>query len=338
MPIASVLKGLLHKHNDRQQPAPHPAQTHGTAPTASAPPASAPHSSPPSQAASSDVNHNIAQPPAAHLAPASAKSSPVTASTNTNASAPTGQAMAASNAGQTSPAAGANAGGNSTHAQAENLVRKEAEAKAKRDQSVFDGLPDGLTLGRKMGDGAFSNVFEAAYRPSPAQLAVDPKLAKEVKVAVKCVRKFELNSTQVRTFAPSRSCALVFFFSRFQSLVITARATPRHPSAGLFPLLFADRSNHGTAESDPPMATAQPGLSRRPAPSSHPPLPSTSTPSPPLSRQPTRLLPAASFLLTDLPHSPTHPPRFLAFDRLAATAGLLAAVMTSSRVSWTDPP
>lgn len=221
MPIASVLKGLLHKHNDRQQPAPNPAQTHGTAPTASAPPASAPHSSPPSQAASSDVNHNIAQPPAAHLAPASAKSSPVSASTNTNASAPPGQAMAASNAGQISPAAGANAGGRSTHAQAENLVRKEAEAKAKRDQSVFDGLPDGLTLGRKMGDGAFSNVFEAAYRPSPAQLAVDPKLAKEVKVAVKCVRKFELNSTQVRTFAPSRLCALVFF-----SLVFSLSSSP----------------------------------------------------------------------------------------------------------------
>ncbi|KWU46715.1 Pkinase-domain-containing protein, partial [Rhodotorula sp. JG-1b] len=96
-------------------------------------------------------------------------------------------------------------------AQAENLVRKDAEAKAKREQSVFDGLPEGLTLGRKMGDGAFSNVFEATYRPTPAQLAVDPKLAKEVKVAVKCVRKFELNSSQVRTpvFSPRHHCSRV---------------------------------------------------------------------------------------------------------------------------------
>lgn len=81
--------------------------------------------------------------------------------------------------------------------QAESIVRRENEAKAKRDATVFDGLPEGITLGRKMGDGAFSNVFEASLRPNPAQLAVDPNLGKQVKVAVKCVRKYELNSSQV---------------------------------------------------------------------------------------------------------------------------------------------
>jgi hypothetical protein len=81
--------------------------------------------------------------------------------------------------------------------QAESIVRRENEAKAKRDATVFDGLPDGITLGRKMGDGAFSNVFEASLRPSPAQMAVDPTLGKQIKVAIKCVRKYELNSSQV---------------------------------------------------------------------------------------------------------------------------------------------
>ena len=82
--------------------------------------------------------------------------------------------------------------------QAEALVRREKEAKAKRDQQPFEGLPDGITLGIKMGDGAFSNVFQATLRPNAAQLAIDPTLGKAVKVAVKCVRKYELNHSQVR--------------------------------------------------------------------------------------------------------------------------------------------
>ncbi|KAK4057610.1 MAPK-activated protein kinase Srk1 [Microbotryomycetes sp. JL221] len=79
---------------------------------------------------------------------------------------------------------------------AEELVRRDKENKQKRDHQVYEGLPDGLTLGRKMGDGAFSNVFEATLRPNAAQLAVDPTLGKSVKVAVKCVRKYELNHSQ----------------------------------------------------------------------------------------------------------------------------------------------
>lgn len=88
--------------------------------------------------------------------------------------------------------------------QAESIVRKENEAKAKRDQQSFEGLPEGVQLGIKMGDGAFSNVYQATLRPNAAQLAIDPSLGKSVKVAVKCVRKYELNHSQVSP--PSRFC------------------------------------------------------------------------------------------------------------------------------------
>ncbi|PRQ76837.1 putative Serine/threonine-protein kinase [Rhodotorula toruloides] len=145
MPIASVLKGLLHKH-DNQRARDNPSS-------------SSPASTSSSQASSRQQPQQAAlpsQPEPAHLPQMS----------------------------------------QATQAKAEDLVRKDAEAKAKRDQSVFEGLPEGLSLGRKMGDGAFSNVFEATLRPTPAQLAIDPSLGKSVKVAVKCVRKFELNSSQ----------------------------------------------------------------------------------------------------------------------------------------------
>jgi serine/threonine protein kinase len=46
-------------------------------------------------------------------------------------------------------------------------------------------------LVEKMGDGAFSNVYKA----------IDRKTGQ--KVAVKVVRKYELNSTQVRTVSPT---------------------------------------------------------------------------------------------------------------------------------------
>ena len=81
--------------------------------------------------------------------------------------------------------------------QAEALVKRENEARAKRELVSYEGLPDGLVLGKKMGDGAFSNVFQATLRPNAAQLAIDPTLGKSVKVAVKCVRKYELSHSQV---------------------------------------------------------------------------------------------------------------------------------------------
>lgn len=106
--------------------------------------------------------------------------------------------MSSASAAAAASAGAGSASSPSTTAQAETLVRKENELKAKRDQNLYEGLPEGITLGRKMGDGAFSHVFEAILRPSPAQLAIDPTMGKQVKVAVKCVRKFELNSSQVR--------------------------------------------------------------------------------------------------------------------------------------------
>ena len=109
---------------------------------------------------------------------------------------PTTQAMSPQPSGNNS---NANAGGaaKGKEQQAEALVRRDNEAKAKRAQAGYEGLPEGLTLGVKMGDGAFSNVFAATLRPNKSQLAVDPTLGETVKVAVKCVRKFELNSSQV---------------------------------------------------------------------------------------------------------------------------------------------
>lgn len=81
--------------------------------------------------------------------------------------------------------------------QAEALVRRENAARAKRDAAAYEGLPEGLTLGIKMGDGAFSNVYQASLVPSLEQLKIEPT-ATTIKVAVKCVRKYELNHSQVR--------------------------------------------------------------------------------------------------------------------------------------------
>lgn len=192
MPIASVLKGLLHKH-DNQRARDNPSS-------------SSPASTSSSQASSRQQPQQAAlpsQPEPAHLPADSSRSPP--------------QSSSAAAMNQQPITAGSASGGQhnqqqqqmsqATQAKAEDLVRKDAEAKAKRDQSVFEGLPEGLSLGRKMGDGAFSNVFEATLRPTPAQLAIDPSLGKSVKVAVKCVRKFELNSSQVRRPFPSRSAS-----------------------------------------------------------------------------------------------------------------------------------
>ncbi|GAA6049515.1 hypothetical protein JCM3770_000825 [Rhodotorula araucariae] len=181
MPISSVLKGLLHKHDKQQQQQPQPAHSSDAAP--------APSSSPASSAAAV-----IPAPEPAHLPASSSKSPP-----EANSHAATAPAAPMDQHQQPAQAAGSASHSASTAAQqakAQDLVRKDAEQKARRDQSVFEGLPDGLVLGRKMGDGAFSNVFEATLRPSPAQLAIDPSLGKAVKVAVKCVRKFELNQSQ----------------------------------------------------------------------------------------------------------------------------------------------
>ncbi|GAA5896910.1 serine/threonine-protein kinase [Sporobolomyces salmoneus] len=164
--LSSVLKNFLHK-NDQPTTKQSPAKASSSAPSSS-------HSAPPSSSSSRLADPPaVAQPEQAHLSNKSQQ-----------------QPM---NPSSTTPLAGP---ASKQQEQAESIVRRENEAKAKRDAVVFDGLPDGITLGRKMGDGAFSNVFEATLRPNTAQLAIDPNLGKQVKVAVKCVRKYELNSSQ----------------------------------------------------------------------------------------------------------------------------------------------
>lgn len=98
----------------------------------------------------------------------------------------------------------------SSKEQAEAIVRRENEQRTAREAAPYAGLPQGLTLGIKMGDGAFSNVFQATLVPSPAQLAIDPSLGPSVKVAVKCVRKYELSHSQVGFTLSSRSGAAVW--------------------------------------------------------------------------------------------------------------------------------
>ncbi|BGP12635.1 hypothetical protein JCM10213_008773 [Rhodosporidiobolus nylandii] len=167
------LKSLFHKeHKHAAQPASQPPAAH------SAPPS---HSQPTSSKVDPPQPF-ISSPEPAHLPPQSA-----------TAPQPSQPAQPASTAAM--PASSHTSASNKHH-EAEAIVRQQEQNKQRREQGVFDGLPEGLLLGRKMGDGAFSNVFEATLRPSPAQLAVDPSLGKSVKVAVKCVRKFELNSSQ----------------------------------------------------------------------------------------------------------------------------------------------
>lgn len=67
--------------------------------------------------------------------------------------------------------------------EAEKIVEEERVASEKMPN--YDGLSDRFQLICKMGDGAFSNVYKARYRKTGE------------KVAIKVVRKYELNSNQV---------------------------------------------------------------------------------------------------------------------------------------------
>jgi len=69
-----------------------------------------------------------------------------------------------------------------TRAKAEKMVNAEREARGRLP--VYEGLPSHFSLDIKMGDGAFSNVYKALDKRS------------NKKVAIKCVRKFELNHSQ----------------------------------------------------------------------------------------------------------------------------------------------
>ncbi|GAA6004456.1 hypothetical protein JCM10207_000734 [Rhodosporidiobolus poonsookiae] len=176
MTLSGIVKNLFHQKDNSSKHS-HPP-SHSATPTqrSQAQSAGASSASPPQP--------TLSQPEPAHLAHHTA--------THDQPAAPASAAADMPSSSQT-----AITGSASRHEeQAEAVVRREAEIKAKRDATAPEGLPSNLSLGKKMGDGAFSNVYEATLRPSPAQLALDPNLNKSVKVAVKCVRKFELNSSQ----------------------------------------------------------------------------------------------------------------------------------------------
>lgn len=67
--------------------------------------------------------------------------------------------------------------------EAERIVAEEREASEK--MPYYEGLGERFQLIKKMGDGAFSNVYKARDRQTGQ------------KVAIKVVRKYELNSNQV---------------------------------------------------------------------------------------------------------------------------------------------
>jgi len=71
----------------------------------------------------------------------------------------------------------------------ERIVAEERESKGKLPR--YPGL-ERYTLIEKMGDGAFSNVYRAKDNEGQYQ-----------EVAIKVVRKFEMNSTQVRCSHPA---------------------------------------------------------------------------------------------------------------------------------------
>ncbi len=90
------------------------------------------------------------------------------------------------------PAAGSSKG-DQYQREAERIVAEEREASEK--MPYYEGLSERFQLIKKMGDGAFSNVYKARDRQTGQ------------KVAIKVVRKYELNSNQVGTprFPPSGS-------------------------------------------------------------------------------------------------------------------------------------
>jgi hypothetical protein len=87
----------------------------------------------------------------------------------------------------------------------ERIVAEEREAKGKLPR--YPGL-ERWNLVEKMGDGAFSNV----YRARDTQGVYN-------EVAIKVVRKFEMNSTQVCDCDPSLLSSRCFIFLLFNSIL-----------------------------------------------------------------------------------------------------------------------
>ncbi len=114
----------------------------------------------------------------------------------------------------------------------ERIVAEERESKGKLPK--YPGL-ERWTLLEKMGDGAFSNVYRA--KDSTGQSSGE--------VAIKVVRKFEMNSSQVGCPSLVRSCHWLSFpsLSTYSPCYISLRSHPstlpilaigrRPPSCGL---------------------------------------------------------------------------------------------------------
>ncbi len=109
------------------------------------------------------------------------------------------------------PAAGASkgVGANETYQrEAERIVAEEREASEK--MPYYEGLSERFQLIKKMGDGAFSNVYKARDRQTGQ------------KVAIKVVRKYELNSNQVRIL--DKSCSGFGFGCVLFRILVSRRA------------------------------------------------------------------------------------------------------------------
>jgi serine/threonine-protein kinase RCK2 len=95
----------------------------------------------------------------------------------------------------------------------QQIVAEEREAKGRLPR--YPGL-ERYHLIEKMGDGAFSNVYKAIDTEDPDQ----------VQVAIKVVRKFEMNNVQVRVL----SAALVAFLPCFMQYSSSSYSALRHPN------------------------------------------------------------------------------------------------------------
>ncbi|ORY69295.1 hypothetical protein BCR35DRAFT_169705 [Leucosporidium creatinivorum] len=197
MPMLSGLKSLLKSHHiSPSTSTPNSPPSASSASASAAPPSNQQQDSSASNNSNSRRSRDVTTSTTTSTSSASTAKGPTAAAPSTASSQPTAQQQQQQMS-------------SSKVEQAETIVRRENEAKAKRDQQSFEGLPEGITLGIKMGDGAFSHVYQATLRPNAAQLAIDPTLGKSVKVAVKCVRKYELNHSQVSALPFPRALPVI---------------------------------------------------------------------------------------------------------------------------------
>lgn len=149
---------------------------------------------PTAQDASAQIHHNIPDKSgsAAAVSDASARGTTTSKAGKTSASNGGLGGVPSGAVGSGTPAYSRSASNNGAGSQqytreAQQIVEEERAASEKLP--VYSGLQDRFILLSKMGDGAFSNVYKAR----------DKKTGQ--KVAIKVVRKYELNSNQVSSAA-----------------------------------------------------------------------------------------------------------------------------------------